>query len=47
MGKIYIIVMSFFKVRKSLRIHVGDLDVAAVACGLGRKFGNKVCRFVH
>ncbi|KAL8204552.1 hypothetical protein R6Q57_010175 [Mikania cordata] len=28
-------------VRKSLRTHVGDLDVAAVACGLGRTFGNK------
>ncbi|KAI3511418.1 hypothetical protein L1887_18571 [Cichorium endivia] len=28
-------------VRKSLRTHVGDLDVAAVACGLGRALGNK------
>ncbi|XP_075097369.1 type I inositol polyphosphate 5-phosphatase 13-like isoform X1 [Nicotiana tabacum] len=28
-------------VRKTLRAHVGDLDVAAVACGLGRAFGNK------
>ncbi|KAL8160324.1 hypothetical protein V2J09_001861 [Rumex salicifolius] len=28
-------------VRKSLRTHVGDLDVAAVACGLGRTIGNK------
>ncbi|GAA0147127.1 phosphatase [Lithospermum erythrorhizon] len=28
-------------VRKSLRTHVGDLDVAAVACGLGRAIGNK------
>ncbi|GAA0145330.1 phosphatase [Lithospermum erythrorhizon] len=28
-------------VRKSLRVHVGDLDVAAVACGLGRAIGNK------
>ncbi|XP_076951588.1 type I inositol polyphosphate 5-phosphatase 13-like [Bidens hawaiensis] len=28
-------------VRKSLRTHVGDLDVGAVACGLGRTFGNK------
>lgn len=30
------------RVRKSLRTHVGDLDVAAVACGLGRTIGNKV-----
>ncbi|KAI8537183.1 hypothetical protein RHMOL_Rhmol09G0005100 [Rhododendron molle] len=29
-------------VRKTLRPHVGDLDVAAVACGLGRAIGNKV-----
>ncbi|XP_049397510.1 type I inositol polyphosphate 5-phosphatase 13-like isoform X1 [Solanum stenotomum] len=28
-------------VRKTLRVHVGDLDVAAVACGLGRAIGNK------
>ncbi|KAH6809309.1 Endonuclease/exonuclease/phosphatase family protein [Perilla frutescens var. frutescens] len=28
-------------VRKPLRPHVGDLDVAAVACGLGRAIGNK------
>ncbi|XP_074281301.1 type I inositol polyphosphate 5-phosphatase 12-like isoform X2 [Silene latifolia] len=28
-------------VRKNLRMHVGDLDVAAVACGLGRTIGNK------
>ncbi|TMX04192.1 hypothetical protein EJD97_010830 [Solanum chilense] len=28
-------------VRKSLRNHVGDLDVGAVACGLGRAIGNK------
>ncbi|GER27917.1 Type I inositol-1,5-trisphosphate 5-phosphatase [Striga asiatica] len=28
-------------VRKSIRKHVGDLDVAAVACGLGRAIGNK------
>jgi len=30
------------RVRKNLRMHVGDLDVAAVACGLGRTIGNKV-----
>ncbi|RAL47988.1 hypothetical protein DM860_016189 [Cuscuta australis] len=28
-------------VRKTLRAHVGDLDVGAVACGLGRAIGNK------
>ncbi|KAK9672157.1 hypothetical protein RND81_12G080600 [Saponaria officinalis] len=28
-------------VRKNLRMHVGDLDVAAVACGFGRTIGNK------
>ncbi|KAK2998745.1 hypothetical protein RJ639_023184 [Escallonia herrerae] len=28
-------------VRKTLRTHVGDLDVSAVACGLGRAIGNK------
>ncbi|THF96886.1 hypothetical protein TEA_022087 [Camellia sinensis var. sinensis] len=28
-------------VRKTLRTYVGDLDVAAVACGLGRAIGNK------
>ncbi|KAG6388382.1 hypothetical protein SASPL_149807 [Salvia splendens] len=28
-------------VRKTVRPHVGDLDVAAVACGLGRAIGNK------
>ena len=31
------------RVRKPLRTHVGDLDVGAVACGLGRAIGNKVC----
>lgn len=33
---------SFFRVRKSLRAHIGDLDVGAVACGFGRAIGNKV-----
>ncbi|KAH6786163.1 Endonuclease/exonuclease/phosphatase family protein [Perilla frutescens var. hirtella] len=28
-------------VRKTLRSHAGDLDVSAVACGLGRAIGNK------
>ncbi|XP_030527790.1 type I inositol polyphosphate 5-phosphatase 12 isoform X2 [Rhodamnia argentea] len=28
-------------VRKDLRTHVGDVDVAAVACGFGRAIGNK------
>ncbi|KAJ8551486.1 hypothetical protein K7X08_021501 [Anisodus acutangulus] len=30
------------RVRKSLRKHVGDLDVGAIACGLGRAIGNKL-----
>lgn len=34
--------MSVCRVRKSLRSHAGDLDVSAVACGLGRAIGNKV-----
>ncbi|XP_059630212.1 type I inositol polyphosphate 5-phosphatase 13-like [Cornus florida] len=29
-------------VRKNLRMYVGDVDVAAVTCGLGRAIGNKV-----
>jgi hypothetical protein len=29
-------------VRKNLRTHVGDIDVAAVPCGFGRAIGNKV-----
>ncbi|KAI7748039.1 hypothetical protein M8C21_028543 [Ambrosia artemisiifolia] len=33
--------MYVIRVRKSLRTHVGDLDVGAVACGLGRTIGNK------
>lgn len=33
---------SFFRVRKSLRAHIGDLDVGAVPCGFGRAIGNKV-----
>ncbi|XP_057546830.1 type I inositol polyphosphate 5-phosphatase 12-like isoform X2 [Amaranthus tricolor] len=28
-------------VRKNMRMHAGDLDVAAVACGFGRTIGNK------
>ena len=32
----------YCRVRKNLRMNVGDLDVAAVACGLGRTIGNKV-----
>lgn len=30
------------RVRKNLRTHVGDIDVAAVPCGFGRAIGNKV-----
>ncbi|KAG6422898.1 hypothetical protein SASPL_113280 [Salvia splendens] len=33
----------FTLVRKTLRNHAGDLDVSAVACGLGRAIGNKGC----
>ncbi|KAL8030521.1 hypothetical protein ABFX02_14G291300 [Erythranthe guttata] len=33
--------MTAIWVRNTLRTHVGDLDVAAVACGLGRAIGNK------
>lgn len=33
------------RVRKSIRTHVGDLDVGAVACGIGRAIGNKVSFF--
>lgn len=44
--KFYFLVMLLFaflsRVRKSIRTFVGDLDVAAVACGLGRAIGNKV-----
>ncbi|XP_048499022.1 type I inositol polyphosphate 5-phosphatase 13-like isoform X2 [Beta vulgaris subsp. vulgaris] len=29
-------------VRKNLRMHAGDLDVAAVACGFGRTISNKI-----
>lgn len=28
--------------RNNIRGHVGDVDVAAVPCGLGRAIGNKV-----
>ncbi|KAK4349348.1 hypothetical protein RND71_032103 [Anisodus tanguticus] len=31
-------------VRKSIRNHVGDLDVGAVACGIGRAIGNKTAQ---
>lgn len=31
-----------FRVRKNLRMHVGDIDAAAVPCGFGRAIGNKV-----
>lgn len=30
------------RVRKSLKVHAGDADVAAVPCGFGRAIGNKV-----
>ncbi|OMO94885.1 type I inositol-1,4,5-trisphosphate 5-phosphatase 12-like protein [Corchorus olitorius] len=30
------------RVRKNLRMHVGEIDAAAVPCGFGRAIGNKV-----
>ena len=30
------------RVKKDIRSFVGDVDAAAVACGFGRTFGNKV-----
>jgi hypothetical protein len=32
----------FFRVKTNIRVHVGDVDVAAVPCGFGRAIGNKV-----
>jgi len=45
----------FVRARKSIRLHIGDVDAAAVACGFGRAIGNKVpsplthllCMFKH
>lgn len=34
----------YFRVRNSIRAHVGDVDAAAVPCGFGRAIGNKVSR---
>ena len=33
---------NFSRARKSLKPYVGDVDAAAVPCGLGRAIGNKV-----
>jgi hypothetical protein len=34
--------INFSRVRKSLKPYVGDVEAAAVPCGLGRAIGNKV-----
>lgn len=39
---LYLMHKVLFRVRKSLRIHAGDADAAAVPCGFGRAIGNKV-----
>lgn len=41
--QVYLISDVSFRVRRNLRLHAGDVDAAAVPCGLGRAFGNKVC----
>jgi hypothetical protein len=35
-------IVNFSRVRKSLKPYVGDVEAAAVPCGLGRAIGNKV-----
>ncbi|OMO98854.1 hypothetical protein COLO4_13666 [Corchorus olitorius] len=30
------------RVRKNLKMHVGDIDAAAIPCGFDRAIGNKV-----
>ena len=39
---LYIMNKLCFRIRNSIRRHVGDVDVAAVPCGWGRASGNKV-----
>lgn len=34
--------MVFHRARKNLRPHIGDVDAAAIATGIGRAIGNKV-----
>lgn len=34
--------MIFHRARKNLRPHIGDVDAAAIATGIGRAIGNKV-----
>lgn len=34
--------MLFHRARKNLRPHIGDVDAAAIATGIGRAIGNKV-----
>jgi hypothetical protein len=36
------LISSFFRVRINLKQFIGDIDNAAVPCGLGRAIGNKV-----
>jgi hypothetical protein len=31
-----------FRVKTNIRLHVGDVEAAAVPCGFGRAIGNKV-----
>lgn len=37
----------FTRARKNLKPHIGDVDAAAVPCGLGHAIGNKVSDFLH
>ena len=36
----------WYRARKSIRQFLGDVDAAAVACGFGRTFGNKVRYYI-
>jgi len=37
----------FYRARKNLKPHFGDVDAAAVPCGLGHAIGNKVFDFLY
>jgi hypothetical protein len=39
-------VMIIWRATNDLRPHVGDVDAAAVPCGLGRAIGNKVSDYL-
>lgn len=41
-GKFSFVPLYSLRARKNLRLNVGDVDAAAVACGFGRAIGNKV-----